>query len=402
MKVLMFNELWIQALVTETLSQVFIHNNRADRVLQRSLASHPALSEKDRGQIVDAVYDIIRYIRRLETAMEMSGEPSAADPDRWYDAWQLWRGLRPAAGEADSELVRRIESPDLPRAVRESVPDWLDARGVAERGVTWDALLAALNEKPQLVLRANTLKTPAGPFFDSVRDSGVPWHPLEDAPEAVVLEAFAPVFQWPAFKQGWFEIQDAASQMVAPFVEVRPGMRVVDACCGSGGKTLHLAALMRNRGRIIALDVDAEKLAELEKRARRAGATIIETRLITSTKIIKRLADSADRVLLDVPCSGTGVLRRNPDIKWRLRPEDLTRLLEEQQHLLSYYSRMVKPGGRLVYATCSVLPSEGEDQVRPFLQSFAERFSLVEEKRLDPHTFGFDGFYMAALQRTSL
>ncbi len=399
MKVSMFNELWIQALVTETLSQVFIHHNRADRVLQRSLASHSALSEGDRGQIVDAVYDIIRYLRRLETALQMSGEPAAGDPDKWYDAWQLWRGLRPAAGEADALLLHRIESPDLPRAVRESVPDWMDARGFSERGESWDALLTALNKKPQLVLRANTLKTPANQFFALLRDSGIPWHPLEGAPEAVVLDAFAPVFQWPSFKQGWFEIQDAASQMVAPFMVARPGMRVVDACCGSGGKTLHLSALMQNRGRIIALDVDAEKLAELEKRARRAGAGIIETRLITSTKVIKRLADSADRVLLDVPCSGTGVLRRNPDIKWRMQPEDLQRLLAEQQHLLSYYSRMVKPGGRLVYATCSVLPSEGEEQVRTFLQSFAERFKLVEEKRLDPHTFGFDGFYMAGLER---
>jgi 16S rRNA (cytosine967-C5)-methyltransferase len=158
---------------------------------------------------------------------------------------------------------------------------------------------------------------------------------------------------------------------------------------------------MQNRGRIIALDVDEEKLAELEKRARRASAGIIETRVIKSTKAIKRLTDSADRVLLDVPCSGTGVLRRNPDIKWRITPEDLARLLAEQQHLLSYYSRMVKPGGRLVYATCSVLPSEGEDQVRTFLQSFGDRFKLVDEKRLDPHTFGFDGFYMAALECTA-
>jgi 16S rRNA (cytosine967-C5)-methyltransferase len=202
-----------------------------------------------------------------------------------------------------------------------------------------------------------------------------------------------------AFKEGLFEVQDASSQCVAPFLQVEPGMKVIDACAGGGGKTLHIGALMQNKGRILALDVHQWKLNELRKRCGRAGVDVAETRMIEGSKSIKRLAGYADRVLLDVPCSGLGVLRRNPDAKWKLSNEEIDRLIIEQQDILTRYSVMVKPGGKLVYATCSVLPSENEDQVQKFLAKHGDDWTLEEEMKINPAESGHDGFYGARLVR---
>ena len=185
---------------------------------------------------------------------------------------------------------------------------------------------------------------------------------------------------------------------MAPFLEVKPGMRVVDTCAGAGGKTLHLATMMENKGQIIALDIYDHKLRELKRRAKRNGAHNIEPRHIENTKVIKKLYDKADAVLIDAPCSGLGVLRRNPDAKWKLEPEFLDRIKATQQEILSTYSRMVKSGGQLVYATCSILPSENQEQVKNFLAS-NDDFIFVKEKKVLSYESGFDGFYMALLKR---
>ncbi|HNW58137.1 MAG TPA: RsmB/NOP family class I SAM-dependent RNA methyltransferase [bacterium] len=371
----------------------------ADAVLQHCFREQTTLARVERAAIAAAVYDIIRYARWL-TALE-SGDPAAAPvvSPTLYATWQLWRGQRPAATPTDREIIARAARFATLRPVRESLPDWLDQLGERERGSRWQALLAALNQPALPVLRVNALKTSIARAAAAVSGHGAACHRVDRAPDALALEGFAPLFSWEEFNKGWFEMQDTASQAVSHFVEARPGMRVIDGCAGHGGKTLHLAALMRNRGRIIALDTAGEKLAELERRARRAGAGCIEARPITSTKTIKRLAGSADRLLLDVPCSGTGVWRRNPDARWHLRPEELPRLLAQQQHILSYYSRMVRPGGRLVYATCSLFPCEGEDQVAAFLETARGSFTLAATQRLDPDTSDGDGFYMAALVR---
>ena len=203
----------------------------------------------------------------------------------------------------------------------------------------------------------------------------------------------------PEFKEGFFEVQDSASQMVADFLQVKPGMRVIDACAGTGGKSLHLAALMQNKGRLIALDNKTFKLEELKKRARRAGVSIIETKEIESTKTTKRLVSTADRLLLDLPCSGLGVLRRNPDAKWKLQPQEITNLIAQQREIMERFAPTVKPGGKMVYATCSILPMEGEDQIKWFVEKHAEHWILEGEKRYAPTQFDADGFYMALLTR---
>ena len=193
-------------------------------------------------------------------------------------------------------------------------------------------------------------------------------------------------------------MQDAASQLIAPFLNIEPGQRVIDACAGAGGKTLHIAALMKNKGRIIGMDTEKWKLDELQKRARRGGVTNLETRVIDSSKVIKRLENSADRLLLDVPCSGLGVLKRNPDAKWKLSEEFINNVKELQQHILQDYCQMVKPGGLMVYSTCSILPSENQQQVKKFLDNNPTGYDLLDEQHVWPSD-GFDGFYMALLKR---
>jgi len=186
--------------------------------------------------------------------------------------------------------------------------------------------------------------------------------------------------------------------MIAPLLDLSPGLRLIDACAGAGGKSLHAASLMKNKGRIIALDIHEKKLAELKKRSARAGCDIIEAKLIEGSKTIKRLEKTADRLLLDVPCTGLGALRRNPDTKWKLTLERVDELRQIQADILLNYSTMLKPGGLMLYATCSILPSENELQVKNFLNQHKD-FKLIAEKHFWPGDNDFDGFYAAQIQR---
>jgi 16S rRNA (cytosine967-C5)-methyltransferase len=251
------------------------------------------------------------------------------------------------------------------------------------------------------VLRTNTLKTNRIALQKQLLEEGVESEPIGDDLALRLLKR-QNVFTTKAFRAGMFEVQDYSSQLVAQLLAPTPGMRVVDACAGAGGKALHISALMQGKGSLIALDTVEWKLAELRKRASRGGAPNIETRVIESKKVVKRLYDSADRLLLDVPCSGLGILRRNPDAKWKLKPAAIEELRGIQQEILQSYSPILKPGGRMVYATCSILPSENQDQVTAFLKSPAGiDFRLLEEKRILPQDQGFDGFYMALLEKQS-
>lgn len=186
--------------------------------------------------------------------------------------------------------------------------------------------------------------------------------------------------------------------MIGHLLDVRAGMRVVDACAGAGGKSLQIASLMKNKGKIISLDVHDRRLKDLRVRATRNGVDIIEQKVIDSQKVIKRLENSFDRVLLDVPCTGSGVFRRNPDAKWKLKKEDLSNLVDTQKEILNNYSKMLKKDGRLVYATCSLFPQENENQVQEFLASHSE-WKLDNEFHVRPDKTPFDGFYAAALVR---
>lgn len=391
--------------VVEALHAIFCENRHADKVIEFVLRNNRKAGSRDRAFIAENTYEIVRYYR-LYT--ELLGRI----PENHWDFWQLC-GIHFALATKSplpnllefknldyQKIIAQYDQLSSKTAIRESIPDWLDALGQEELPQVWNETLTQLNKPAQVVLRANRLKTDREALKKALAADNIETN-AAGAEDALVLTRRQNVFQATAFRDGWFEVQDFSSQLVAPLLAPAPGMRVVDACAGSGGKTLHLAALMQNKGNIIALDTYAWKLDALRQRARRAGAFNIEVRTIENTKTIKRLYGSADRLLLDVPCSGLGVLRRNPDTKWKLTLAQIEQLRHTQQELLRSYSPILKPGGRMVYATCSILPSENQEQVAAFLKSEAGRdFTLIQEKRILPQDEGFDGFYMALLQRS--
>ena len=278
-------------------------------------------------------------------------------------------------------------------------PVWLEEHGLYELGDDWAAERHALAEAPKRFIRVNTLKISKEDLITRLKRSDVQTKEVDGVDTALEVISDASLFKLRAFEEGLFEQQDAGSQMIAPFLQAEPGMRVIDACAGSGGKTLHLAAISQGKGSIIALDTEEWKLKNLKQRARRDGVFNVETRVIDSTKVIKRLYNSADRVLLDVPCSGLGVLKRNPDTKWGDTPSTLSKLYELQANILENYSRMVKVGGKLVYSTCSIMPVENEIQIKVFLKKHKDEFELEDQHTVLPSKTGFDGFYMARLIR---
>lgn len=385
--------------VVDGLHEIFVNKKYADKVIEKILKSNPKWGARDRRFIAETTYDIVRWYRLFK---EISG---AEDEDFWklLGVWCLWNNTEfpdwdEFKGLDRKKIEARYEEFQSNRKIRESIPDWLDELGEKELGNDWEKELSALNEEASVVLRVNSLKVNRTSLQQQLDEEEIVTDAPALYPDALILEQRQNIFTRQQFKDGLFEVQDAGSQLIAPFLKVEPGQRVIDACAGGGGKTLHMACLMQNKGRIIALDTEDWKLEELKKRARRAGAGNIETRVIESSKTIKRLENSADRLLLDVPCSGLGVIKRNPDAKWKLSPDFIERVKELQQHILEDYSTMVKPGGLMVYSTCSLLPSENEKQVEKFLESKKEQFELVEQKWLKPSE-GFDGFYMALMKR---
>lgn len=383
--------------VIESLQLIFEEKRHADKVIEKVLKQNPKWGARDRRFIAETTYDVVRWYRMLR-------EVSRAEFDDYWTLMGTMLLLKDGGTLPDWDEFRRIEPnkiftrvKTLDRKVRQSIPDWLDALGEAELGNKWDEELEALNAEAEVVLRVNTLKSSRNNLRQLLKEEQVETLTPEGYDDALILKERQNVYRLQAFKDGLFDVQDAASQLVAPFLEVEPGMRVVDACAGAGGKTLHLAALMKNKGRLFAMDVEQWKLNELQKRARRAGATNIEAKIIDSSKVIKRLANSVDRLLLDVPCSGSGVLKRNPDSKWKLSQTFLDEVKVLQEKIITDYSVMVKPQGMMVYATCSIFPSESETQVQSFLKR-NETFELVKEKRAWPSD-GFDGFYMALLKK---
>jgi 16S rRNA (cytosine967-C5)-methyltransferase len=387
----------------EALQNIFNNDKYADQAIQKILKKDTRWGSRDRGFIAETTYDIVRY-KRLYAAIANVHEPfKPADLWRLTAVWIVLKGYDvPAWEEYYNTPVRRIKGryDELKnqRALRESFPDWMDEMISKELGDVWDKEAAALNQQTDVVLRVNLLKTDIKTLKEKLQAENIATRIHESYPEALILNERTNVFLTSAFKDGLFEVQDAGSQTIAPFLEVAPGMRVFDACAGAGGKTLQLAASMQNKGQIIATDIYQNKLNELKRRARRAGAHNIETRLIDSTKVIKKLNGKMDRVLIDAPCSGLGVLRRNPDAKWKLQPEFLDEIKATQQDILQRYSTTLKKGGKMVYATCSILPSENEHQVKEFLSSETGKdFTLEAEKSLLSHKDGFDGFYMARL-----
>lgn len=393
------------------LRDIFEGGYPADKVIQRQLKAQRKWGSSDRRLFAEAVYDIVRWWRKLLFAIDV---PWPED-DRWtnaepkimasvIEAWCLLNDVELGKsvvrlGLNKNKLVETWRDETLPRTVRQSIPDWLDAWAMEQLPDRWDELLTVLNQQAPVFLRANRLKTTPEKLIAQLKAEKISARLVEH--DAIQLEKRTNVFLTKSFKAGQFEVQDHSSQRVARFLAPEPGERVIDACAGAGGKTLHLAALMGNKGRVLSLDVAEVKLEQLRERATRAGANCIEVKVIDSTKVIKRLADNADRLLLDVPCSGLGVLRRNPDSKWKLSLEEVKHVQGLQSEILNRYSSMCKVGGTMVYATCSMMPKENERQVESFLSQNEKSWQLESQLTCWPEVGGSDGFFMARLKRLS-
>jgi len=390
----------------DALSEIFNQDKYADKVISKTLKRDKRWGSRDRAFIAETTYEIVRWKRLYCEIAEIKQHYSRENLFKVFCVWAILRGIElpdwdQFVGTPARKIKGRFDELSKTRKFKESIPDWMDEIGCKELGEDiWSKEITALNIQAPVVLRANALKTNPKELREILAKSNIETLPLKKYASALELAVRQNVFTSDAFQSGMFEVQDASSQLVAEYLDVKPGMKIVDTCAGAGGKTLHLAALAQNKGQIIAMDIYENKLKELKRRARRAGAHNIEPRVIKSSKDIKKLSGKADRVLIDAPCSGLGILRRNPDAKWKLQPEFIDKIKNTQQEILRSYSRMVKPGGKLVYATCSVLPSENQKQIESFLaHESGKDFTLVKDNKILSHKSGYDGFYMALLEK---
>ncbi|MGZ3747347.1 MAG: RsmB/NOP family class I SAM-dependent RNA methyltransferase [Pseudobdellovibrionaceae bacterium] len=385
--------------VKTSLEEIFFYGTFADKVIEACLKRTGNWVSPERKFFAETIYGVLRW-ERLLVFIAGNEDLYRIIGTQWLrmshdlPPWDEFQGL-------NYDFVQRREKlAGSSFVTKQSIPDWLDERGRKELGGEWEKIVMALNKPAEFFLRVNSLKTTPEELIASLDEDHIVAEKVSpELPYALRVKDRKEIYQTESFRKGFFEVQDAGSQMIVPLLNVQPGQRVIDACAGAGGKSLHMASLMKNKGRIISMDIKEWKLHELKLRARRAGVDIIETRLIDSTKVIKRNKEQADRVLLDVPCSGLGVLRRNPDAKWRLNSEDIEELQKEQYQILTTYSQMTKKGGQMVYSTCSILPSENENQVAKFLKEKGPEWSLEKELHLLPNIQGFDGFYAALLKR---
>lgn len=395
-----------EAVVT-TLDSVFNGGSYVDKAVETVLKGDKRWGSRDRAFIAETVYEIVRWKRLYEEAVSVNAPYTR---EKFYKLLFVhiqgknfsipdWNEFRDLSADQISSKLRELQDK---RSIRESVPEWLDELGMRELGEDrWTSEIKALNEQAAVVLRTNSLKTSRQKLQMALGKENISTKELTGSAEALLLPKRSNLMKTRAFQKGLFEVQDASSQKVAHFTGVKPGMEVLDACAGAGGKSLHMACLMKNQGKIIALDIYGGKLRELVKRAKRNGVSIIETRLVRTAEL-NDLEEKADIVLIDAPCSGLGVLRRNPGAKWKLSQEFISNCIQTQRQVLTDYSGAVKPGGKLIYVTCSILPSENAQQVQWFLNSDAGgEFVLEKAEEIWAATSGFDGFYMARLSKSN-
>jgi 16S rRNA (cytosine967-C5)-methyltransferase len=390
----------------------------ADQVLSRFFREHRGLGQNERAFVAEAAFAVVRRKRSVEAAAG-SAEPHA------LVAAALLRtqgfSARALEGLVEEELLRRIReagNAEPAPAVRADLPDWLWDRLVDQYGDDEARRLAQglLNPAP-LDLRVNLARLDRDAARARLVGDGLPATNTPYSPAGLRLAGRPAINRHALFAEGLLEVQDEGSQLLAWLLAPRRGEMVADYCAGAGGKTLAMAMLMRGTGRVYAMDISAKRLAALAPRAARAGITNVQTLVLGEDDArARRLAAKIDRVLVDAPCSGFGTLRRNPDLKWRHGPEAIGELAAKQRRILDAAARLVRPGGRLVYATCSILREENDAVAAAFQEANPEfrplscadlladqRIALDtgEQLRLLPHLHGTDGFFAAAFVKTS-
>ncbi|WP_068634947.1 RsmB/NOP family class I SAM-dependent RNA methyltransferase [Thauera butanivorans] len=408
---------------TQVLGAVLAFEFPADAVLSRHFRDNRELGHRDRGFIAETVYGVLRRLRWLR---RLAGDK--ATPRElllaWFARGEGWpmRNFEGLASATERDWVAAVKAAELGEASlaeRADLPDWLAERllrSFDEAGVL--ALAQGLNRPAPLDLRANLLKTDRDSLLARLREDGITAEPGSLSPQAVRLSGKPALQKHPLFLDGSFEVQDEGSQLLGLLVQPRRGELVVDFCAGAGGKTLQLGAMMRSTGRLYAFDVAEKRLAKLKPRMARAGLSNVHPMLIAheNDAKLKRMAGKADRVLVDAPCTGLGTLRRNPDLKWRQSPAAVDEMVAKQGAILAAAARLVRPGGRLVYATCSLLAEENDAVVDAFLAAHLQFRPVVAQEVLDkqgvkletgerlrllPHVHDTDGFFAAVMERVA-
>jgi len=433
------------AATIELLDEIVSHAERpADLVANAYFRTRRYIGGGDRRAVSDRVWGILRRWGQLRWWLKRTSHPAdrtnalprgivtadlmvverlaLGDVEAMFDGGRY--RPQPLADD-ERRALRQMEGhslshPEQPDWVRLNVQEWVAPHLKEAYGDAWGREIAALENAPPVDLRVNRLKATVAEARAALAREGIETEPMRFAPDGLRLKRRLSVVAGEAFQSGLIEVQDEGSQLVAGLVDAQPGMQIADYCAGAGGKTLAIAAGMNNKGRVVAMDVLASRLDRSAQRLRRAGAHNVERRALDgdNRKWLKRQAGAFDRVLVDAPCTGTGTWRRNPDGRWTLRPEDLAELVPKQAAILDAAARLVKPGGGLVYATCSVLPAENERQIEAFLERHPEFAAVpvgdvwrdamgVEPPseiggpylRLSPLRHGTDGFFAATLVR---
>jgi len=421
----------------------------ADKVIDFFFRNRRYIGSKDRAYIGELAYWILRQLAllRFHTASEIVPENAEllvlgalllrkeftlselrvmCDGEKYSPRTITREELKILTAMTKPYSATEVEEApkDIPLPARLNFPAWLEGELRESLKDDFEVALLALNEQASTDLRTNTLKTTRHALLAELNAEGFECDATPTSPVGIRLKKRAPIFTSPMFKAGHFEVQDEGSQMVAALTDAKAGMKVIDFCAGAGGKTLAIAAQMNNKGRLLAWDISEKRLKQIKERLKRAGVDNVQVHVLETENdgFVKRHKNSADRVLVDAPCSGTGTWRRNPDLKWRFTAQDLQEVVAVQEKILQSASRLVTVGGRLIYATCSILASENEKQIAKFLKC-NDNFRVVCAKKVwnniltgedsadqndaasylsvAPHQDGVDGFFAAVLERVA-
>jgi 16S rRNA (cytosine967-C5)-methyltransferase len=406
--------------VEAVLREVLRFTSPADVVVSQYFRANPKLGSRERGAVAEGVFAVLRNKLSYASFSESGSGPAMRRLALLGLADAVGSDALGGLSEEESDWLGRIGQIDrnaLPPNLRANLPDWLYERLVTREGEAATLQLAeALNQPAPLDLRVNVIKAKRDEVMAELATAPIVCEPTPYSPMGIRVKKKPALQNLPLFKEGAIEVQDEGSQLLAQIVGARRGEMVVDFCAGAGGKTLAIGAAMRNTGRLYAFDISEKRLGKLKPRLARSGLSNVHPVLIAheNDAKIKRLAGKIDRVLVDAPCSGLGTLRRNPDMKWRQTTESIVELNAKQNAILASAARLVKPGGRLVYATCSLLDEENEAIATQFLSANPD-FALVpmhevlaEQKialemqdylKLTPHIHQTDGFFAAVLER---
>lgn len=415
--------------VTELYDDILRSGRPADRCIDQFFRSRGYLGSTDRRFIAENVYGMLRHRTLITWMMERAAVPEesrfaciahlflsrTSDPARIAEELQL---------PVEPLLLLQRTLQEIPQSgddvaalsLRFSYPDWMIGAWIQQYGpAATEQLCAVMNTPAPMTIRVNTIRTTREALTEELAANGIDAAPTALSPFGLILKKRVNLFQLQAFRDGRFEVQDEGSQLLALVADPKPGSKVVDACAGAGGKALAMACTMKNKGEIFALDVHTYRLEELQKRVKRNGVDTIRTKAIQEGERVERLSGAADVVLVDAPCSGTGTIRRNPGMKWTITEQTVTELHEKQSSILDLNAGYVKPGGRLVYATCSLMRYENERVTERFLASHPEfqavsaagtleRYGLAHLAsegyfQLMPHRYDTDGFFAAVMHR---